>query len=115
MEAVNEAQRPSRGNAVCECLLTALVLYGLAPGDASAGDSPQSRNGPRPDAQAVARAQIAAPWYPAPFAFVAPREAQAFSPTEFRARKPGLLGVTAAADQAFSIDAPMLQIGRASC
>jgi hypothetical protein len=111
MEAVDEVQRRSHGNGVRECLLTALVLYSLAPGDASASDSPQSPSGRRnTDAQTVARAQIVAPSYPAPFAFVAPHaEAQTFSPTEFRARKPGLLEATAAADQAFVIDAPMLR------
>jgi hypothetical protein len=112
MEAVDEAQRRSRGNGVRECLLLmALALYSLAPGAASASDSQQSRDARRnPDAQSVARAQIVAPSYPAPFAFVAPQvEARAFSPTEFRARKPGLLEATAAADQAFVIDTPMLR------
>jgi hypothetical protein len=111
MEAVDETRRRVRGNGMREFLLTALVLYSLAQGDASASDSPQSPNGRRnTDSQSVARAQIVAPSYPTPFAFVAPRaEAQAFSPTEFRARKPGLLEATAAADRAFVIDAPMLR------
>jgi hypothetical protein len=110
MEAVDEVQRRSRGNGMRQYLLTALALYSLAPDYASAGDSPQSRDGRRiTDAQSVARAQIVAASYPAPFAFVAPPEARAFSPTEFRARKPGLLGATSAADQAFVIDAPILR------
>jgi hypothetical protein len=111
MEAVDEVRRRSRGNGVRECLLTALVLYSLAPGDASANDSPQGPDGRRnADARSVARAQIAAPSYPAPFAFVAPHaEAQVFSPTEFRARKPGMLEAGAAADRGFAMDAPMLR------
>lgn len=111
MGAVDEAQRWSRGNGMRECLLMALVLYSLVPGDAAASDSPQSPAARRnADAQTLGRAQIVAPSYPAPFVFVAPRaEVQAFSPTEFRARKPGLLEATAAADRAFVIDAPMLR------
>jgi hypothetical protein len=110
MEAVDEVQRRSRGNGLREYLLTALVLYSLAPDHASAGDSPQSPDGRRTlVAQSVAHAQFVAPRYPAPFAFVPPPEAHAFSPTEFRARKPGLLGATVTTDQAFAMDAPMLR------
>jgi hypothetical protein len=110
MEAVDEVQRRSRGNGMREYLLTALVLYSLAPDHASASDSPQSPDGRRITvAQPVAHAQIVAPSYPAPFAFVPPPEARTFSPTEFRARKPGLLGATVTADQAFAMDAPMLR------
>jgi len=111
MDAVVEAQRWSRSNGTREYLLMALVLYSLVPSDAAASDSPQSPAARRnADTQTLARAQIVAPSYPAPFAFVAPRaEVQAFSSTEFRARKPGLLEATAAADQAFVIDAPMLR------
>ncbi len=93
-----------------EYLLTALVLYTLAPGYASAGDSPQSPAAAGiTDALSAAHAQIVAPAYPATFAFIAPPEAPAFSPTEFRARKPGLTGAAAAANQAFVMDAPMLR------
>lgn len=111
MKAVDEARRRSRSNEVRECALLALLLYSLVPGDVSAGDSPQSgavrRNS---DLQTLTHAQIAAPLYPAPFAFVAPRsEAQAFSPTQFRARQPGMLEAGVAADQGFAMDAPMLR------
>jgi hypothetical protein len=111
MEAVDGVPQRSRSKGMRECLLIGLVLYGLVPGDASASDSPQISAGRRnTDAQTSTRTQLAAPAYPAPFAFAAPRpEVQAFSPTEFRARKPGLLEAASAADQAFVIDAPMLR------
>jgi hypothetical protein len=111
MEAVDGVPRKLRSKGMRECLLMGLVLYGLVPGDASAGDSlqmPAARG--IADAQIAASAQIAAPLYPAPFAFTAPHaEVQAYSPTEFRARKPGLLEAAAAADRAFVMDAPMLR------
>jgi hypothetical protein len=105
-----EAQRRSRSNGLCECLLTALVLYSLVPGDASAGESQQSPNARRDaDRQKGARAQIAAPSFPAPFAFSAPREEMpVFSPTEFRPRRQGLLEATDARGEGSVIDAPML-------
>jgi hypothetical protein len=111
MDAVDGMPRRSRSKGMRECLLMGLVLHGLVPGDASASDSPQILAARRiADAQTPARAQIAAPSYPAPFAFAAPHaEVQAYSPTEFRARKPGLLETASAADQAFVIDAPMLR------
>jgi hypothetical protein len=111
MKAVDEVRRQARSNGMRECLLMTLVLYSLGPGDASANESPQSPDARRhADSQTPARAQIAVPTFPAPFAFVAPHaEAQAFSATEFRTRKRGLLETTAAADQAFVIDAPMLR------
>ena len=110
MKAVDEARRRSRSNGMRGCLVITLVLYSLGPGDASANDSPQSTDARRhADAQTLARAQIAVPAYPAPFAFVAPHgEAQGFS-AEFRTRKPGLLETTASAGRAFAIDAPMLR------
>jgi len=116
-----EAQPRSRSNGLCECLLAALTLYCLAPGDASAGDRPQNPDAWRDaDTQKAARAQIAAPSFPArsfpaqsfpaPFAFSAPRaEMPVFSPTEFRPRKPGLLEAAAARNEASVIDAPMLR------
>jgi hypothetical protein len=120
MEPVDGAQRRSRGNGLRECLLMALALYSLAPGEASAGDRPQSANS-RSDAgtQKTARMPIAAPSFaapsfvarsfPAPFAFSAPPESQAFSPTEFRPRKPGLLDAAVSGNEASFIDAPMLR------
>ena len=105
-----EAQHRSRSSGLCECLLAALALYGLAPAHASAGDQLQS-----PDArhnaniQKTVRAQIAAPSFPAPFAFSALPEMPVFSPTEFRPRKPGALGAVDAGSDASIIDAPMLR------
>ncbi len=59
--------------------------------------------------QKSARAQTAAPSFPAAFAFPGPREAMpAFSPTEFRPRKPSVLAAPAAGSEASVIDAPML-------
>jgi hypothetical protein len=103
-----EAQWRSRSNGLCECLLMALALYSLAPRDASAGDQAQSAAARRStDAQKPARVQLAAPSFPAPFAFSAPgAETQVFSPTEFRPRKPGLAAADTGSEAAV-IDAPM--------
>lgn len=105
-----EAQRRSRSNGLCECLLAALALYSLAPGNASAGDhqSPGERH--NADTQETVRAQIAAPSFPAPFAFsVANAETRAFSPTEFRPRKPGLVGAVDTGSEGPIRDAPLLR------
>jgi hypothetical protein len=105
-----EAQRRARSNGLCECLVLALGLYGLAPGNASAGDQPQIPDARlHADVQKRARLQIAAPSFPEPFAFAAPRaEGQEFSPTEFRPRKSGV-GVAAGRSEPAVIDAPMLR------
>jgi hypothetical protein len=106
-----KAQPRSRSNGLCECLLMALTLYCLAPGGASAGERPQTTDARRgADTQKAARAQIAAPSFPAPFAFSAPRaEMPVFWPTEFRPRKSGLLETAAVRSEASVIDAPMLR------
>ena len=105
-----EAQPRSRSNGLCECLVVALALYALVPRDAAAGDQPQSRDTRRnADTQKAVRAQIAAPAFPTPFAFPAPPEMPAFSPTEFRPRKPGLLEEAAGRSEGTVIDAPMLR------
>lgn len=111
MEPVDQAQRRSRSNGLCECLVVALVLYSLVPDTASAGDQPQGPDARRNiDPQKTALAQIAAPTFPAPFVFYAPRaEMQVISPTEFRPRKPGLLEAAAVRSEASVIDAPMLR------
>jgi hypothetical protein len=110
MKRVDEARRRSRSNEVRECALLALLLYTLVPGDAAAVDSPQNAAERHLEMPTIARTQIGAPSYPAPFAFVAPRsEAQTFSATQFRARRPGLLEAGAAADRGFVMDAPMLR------
>src|SRR5579864_1884414 len=107
MEPV-EAQRRSRSN--CECLVAALVLYSLVPGNASAGDQtlPESRR--NSDTQKTALAHLATPWFPAPLAFSAPRpEMQTFSPTEFRPRRRDLLETASTRSEDSIIDAPMLR------
>jgi hypothetical protein len=106
-----EAQPRSRSNGLCECLLVALALYGLVPGNASAGDQPQHLDVRlNADTLRAARSQIAAPSFPAPFAFSAPRaEMPLFSATEFRPRRPGLLDAAAVRSEASFIDAPMLR------
>ena len=110
-----EAQLRSRSNGLCECLLVALTLYCLVPGDASAGEQSENPDARRnTDTQKAARAQIAMPYFPAPFpapfTFSAPRaEMPVFSPTEFRPRKPGLLDAAAVRSEASVIDAPMLR------
>ena len=108
-----EAQRRSRSN--WECLLVALALYGS--GNASAGDQPQILDAQHiADTQKDARALIAMPSFPAPFAFSSPIafstpgiEMRVFSPTDFRPRKPGLLEAAAVRSEASFLDAPMLR------
>lgn len=111
MEPVDIAQQRPRGNGLCECMLLMLALYSMVPGDASAADQPKSLAARGvADAQKAALAKIAAPFFPAPFALSAPRaEMSAFSPTEFRPRKPGLLESAAAGREASVIDAPLLR------
>src|SRR5271170_8086415 len=110
MEPFDGAQWRSSSNRLRVCPLMALVLYSLVPGDASAGDQPQNADARRrTDVQNLARAQIAAPSFAAPFAFSASTaETPAFSPTEFRPRKPALEAV-AVAREASVIDAPILR------
>lgn len=110
MEPVEATQRRSNSNGLHVYPLMALVLYSLMPGDASAADQPQSPDARRSaEAQRSGRAQIAASSFPAPFAFAAPPEVPAFSPTEFRPRKTGLLEGSAVGSKASFIDAPMLR------
>jgi hypothetical protein len=110
MEPVDGAQRRSRGNGLRECLLLGLVLSSLGPRHAAAGDPAQSRNGHSDaDLRIGARVPLASPSFPAPFAFSAPPAMPAFSPSEFRPRKPGPFEDAAAASEASVIDAPMLR------
>ena len=105
-----KAQRRSRSNGLCECLLTALAFYGLAPGSASAGDqqSPDAQHDS--DTQRTVRAQIAVPSFPAPFAFAMPNaETRTFSPTEFRPRKARPVGAVDAGSEGPLSDAPLLR------
>ena len=104
-------QRRPLGNGLRECLLMALVLYTLAPGDASAGDQPQNRDA-RLDAEALkgAHVPLAAASFPLPFALSAPSaERPTYSPTEFRPRNPGLFEAGADRVEASVIDAPILR------
>jgi hypothetical protein len=105
-----EAQRRPCSNGLRECLLTALMFYSLAPGDASAGDRPQSPDARRiADPHELARSR-AAPSFLAPFDFSEPRaESRVFSPTEFRPRRPGLPEAGAARGEVSIIDAQMLR------
>ncbi len=104
-----EAQRRLRSNGLCECLLGALALYSLAPSNACAGDQPKFADAGRSaGVQNAVRAQIAAASWPARFAFAAPPQTPAFSPSDFRARKPGLLEAAPAPSGDSVIDAPML-------
>jgi hypothetical protein len=104
-----EAQRRSRST--CECLLAALALYSVTMSNACAGNQMQSAEARHSaDVQKALRAQIAAPPFPAPFAFSAPQaERPEFSSTEFRPRKPGLPGAADARGESSVIEAPMLK------
>jgi hypothetical protein len=110
MEPVDEAQRRSRSNGLCECLPLALMLYSLAPGSASAGDQPPSANARRNiETQKAALAQINAASFPAPFSLYAPAaELPGFSATDFRPRKAALLAAATARNESSFMDAPML-------
>ena len=101
------AQRQSHGNALRESLLV-LVLYGLMPCEAFAADQSAAVKALREAAESRSRTQLAEPSFPAPFALGAFRpEPQAFSATEFRPRKHGLLDDVSARSEHSVIDAPM--------
>lgn len=101
------ARRLSLSDGLRESLAVALVFCSLMPADALAGGQPQRAETARkmqPPGSAQAPLAIS---FAAPFAFAAPRiEPQAFSPTEFRPRKSGLLAA-GPATEASVIDAPM--------
>ncbi len=106
-----EAQRRSRSNGLCECLLTALALYGLAPGNASAGDQPQS-----PDARHNADTQKPCarklPRRRSPRRLLSPRRARRrryFRRRNFGREKRGPLEAADAGSEGSVIDAPMLR------
>jgi hypothetical protein len=101
------AQRQSHGNGLRESLML-LVLYGLMPCDAFAADQSNDAKALRDAGEQKSRIQLAEPLFPAPFALAAPRaEPQAFSATEFRPRKRGLVNENSARSEASVIDAPM--------
>lgn len=101
------AQRQSHGYGLRESLLV-LVLYGLMPCDAFAADQSKDAKALRDAGELRSRIQLAEPSFPAPFALAASRpEPQAFSATEFRPRKHGLVDQDPARSEASVIDAPM--------
>jgi hypothetical protein len=116
MESVDGAicaQRQSPSPGLRESLLVMLVLYGLAPCDAFAGDQSQDAQAPRDAGARKFQARLPehlfpAPFVPAPFAYEPVRpEQQAFSATEFRPRKHGLLDADPARSEVSVIDAPI--------
>jgi hypothetical protein len=112
MESVDGAicaQRQSHSNGLRESLLAMLVLYGLMPCDAFAGEQSQDGHSLR-DVVAARKIQGRLPehLFPEPFAYEPARpEQQAFSATEFRPRKHGLLDADPARSEISVIDAPM--------
>jgi hypothetical protein len=105
------AQRRSHRNGLCASLFMALAPFGLVPAEVLAADPPRIADAPRhADAPKSARALDAMPLFPAPFVYSPPRtDAQAFSPTEFRLRKPGLVAADVATRDASVFDAPLLR------
>ncbi len=107
METV-EAQRWRRSHGLCECLLGALALYSLAPGNACADGQLKTADARRStDAQKNLLARSAAEPWPAAFSLSTPPQTPAFSPTEFRPRKAGLPDAAPATGRASVIDAPI--------
>jgi len=111
MESVDGAfwsQRQPHGKGLRESLLAMLVLYGLLPCDAFAGDQSQDRAALRDAGARKLQARLPEHSFPAPFAYQpAHPEQQAFSATEFRPRKHGLLDADPARSEASVIDAPI--------
>jgi hypothetical protein len=111
MESVDAticAQRQSHGGGLRESLLAMLVLYGLLPCDAFAGEQPRDAHAPRDAAAGKFQARLPEHLFPAPFAYEPARSEQlTFSATEFRPRKHGLLDADPARSEASVIDAPI--------
>jgi len=111
MESVDGAicaQRQTQSNGFRESLLVMVVLYGLAPCDAFAGDQAQDPHALRDPGAGRFQARLPEHLFPAPFAYAPARtEPQAFSATEFRPRKHGLLDADPASSEASVIDAPI--------
>lgn len=101
------AQRQLHGSGLRESLLVMLVLYGLSPCDAFAGDQPKDATARRDADARKFQARLENP-FPAPFAYEPARpELQAFSATEFRPRKHGLSEADPASSEVSVIDAPI--------
>jgi hypothetical protein len=111
MESVDAticAQRQSHGNGLRESLLAMLVLYGLLPCDAFAGEQPRDAHALRDAAGGKFQARLPEHLFPAPFAYEPARpEQQTFSATEFRPRKHSLLDADPARSEVSVIDAPI--------
>jgi hypothetical protein len=102
------AQRQPHGKGLREGALAMLVLYGLLPCDAFAGDQPQDGPALRDAGARKLQARLPEHLFPAPLAFEPGRpEQQVFSATEFRPRKHGLLDAEPARSEALVIDAPI--------
>jgi len=111
MESVDGAicaQRQPHSNGLRESLLVMLVLYGLAPCDAFAGDQAQDAHAPRDLGAGKFQARLSEHLFPAPFAYEPARpEPQAYSATEFRPRQHGLLDADPARSEVSVIDTPI--------
>jgi hypothetical protein len=102
------AQRHSHSNGLRESLLAMLVLYGLLPCDAFAGEQPRNAHALRDADAAKFQPRLPEHLFPAPFAYEPARtEQQTFSATEFRPRKHGLLDADPARSEVSVIDAPI--------
>lgn len=111
MESVDAticAQRQSHSKGLRESLLAMLVLYGLLPCDAFAGEQPRDAHALRDAAGGKFQSRLPEHLFPAPFAYEPARpEQQTFSATEFRPRQHGLLDADPARSEVSVIDAPI--------
>jgi hypothetical protein len=96
------------GNGLRESLAVMLVLYGLLPCDAFGGDQSQYVPASRDVGAQKFQARLPEHLFPVPFAYEPARaDQQAFSGTEFRPRKHGLLNAEPASSEVSVIDAPI--------
>ncbi len=111
VEAASCTQRQSHKPGLRESLLAMLVLYGLLPCDAFAGEQSRDAHAPRGADAGKSQARLPEHLFPAPFAPFAYEparpEQQTFSATEFRPRKHGLLDADPARSEVSVIDAPI--------
>jgi len=108
VKGVGCTQRQSHGGGLRESLLAMLVLYGLLPCEAFAGEPPREAHAPRDADAGKLQARLPEHPFPTPFAYEPARAEQlTFSATEFRPRKHGLLDADPARSEASVIDAPI--------
>jgi hypothetical protein len=111
MESVDgaiSAQRQPQSHRLRESLLMMLVLYGVAPCDAFADNQSPDAPALREPGAGKFPARLTGPLFPAPFAYEPARSEQpAFSATEFRPRKHGLVDTGPAGSETSVIDAPI--------